>query len=212
MLLVFDHGRNLSRNERRLVWISVVDFVKVLPFAALLVAPGGSIIAPFVARVFPSMLPSTFKVPASGSAEEDLDNSSNKAREPTIKESQLGGKEEGEKARARFDHDGSMSGRRAALRARGEAAKEMYETRRAEMHARGVAAKEMYNIRRAEMHARGEAAKEILNSKSRESRVAISALEVASRIWISKARAQGGDQKVQVKRELIISFSFLNSA
>ena len=50
------------------------------------------------------------------------------------------------------------------------------------MHARGVAAKEMYNIRRAEMHARGEAAKEILNSKSRESRVAISALEVASRI------------------------------
>ena len=64
----------------------------------------------------------------------------------------------------------------------GGGAKEMYETRRAEMQARGEAAKEMYETRRAEMQARGEAAKEMLNSKTRESRVAISTLEVASRI------------------------------
>ena len=68
------------------------------------------------------------------------------------------------------------------MTARGKAAKEMYETRRAEMQARGEAAKEMYETRRAEMQARGEAAKEMLNSKPRESRVAISTLEVASRI------------------------------
>ena len=108
-----------------------MDFVKVLPFAAMLVAPGGSIIAPFVARVFPSMLPSTSKVHASGSAEEDLDNSSNKARESTIKESQLR-EEEGEKARARFDHYGVCLGD-GALRARGQ--------RRAERHGEGMHAR-----------------------------------------------------------------------
>ena len=65
---------------------------------------------------------------------------------------------------------------------RNAAVMRMYEARRAEMRARGEAAKEMYEIRRARMQARGEAAKEMLDSKPRESRVAISTLEVASRI------------------------------
>ena len=50
-------------------------------------------------------------------------------------------------------HSGTLAGRKAAMKAR-----------------------------RAERRARGEAAKEILDSKTREKRVAISTLEVASRI------------------------------
>ena len=50
----------MKRTERRLVWVAVLDFVKVLPFAALLVAPGGSVMVPLVVKYFPSFLPSTF--------------------------------------------------------------------------------------------------------------------------------------------------------
>ncbi len=58
--LLWDHGWRMKRTERRLVWVAVLDFVKVLPFAALLVAPGGSVMVPLVVKYFPSFLPSTF--------------------------------------------------------------------------------------------------------------------------------------------------------
>lgn len=197
-LIIIDHGRNLSRNERRLVWIAVLDFAKVLPFAALLVAPGGSLIAPFMAKVFPSMMPSTFKMmessDSSSSRRSDNDESRvedgvidrgvNKTPHRTAEESRMEAserehrkwetEEQGYKANGKADHSVRSVRNAAVMR--------MYEARRAEMRARGEAAKEMYEIRRARMQARGEAVKEMLDSKPRESRVAISTLEVASRI------------------------------
>ena len=137
-LLVIDHGRNLSRNERRLVWISVLDFVKVLPFAALLVAPGGSLIAPFMAKVFPSMMPSTFKVlvhdDTSSSASTSTSTSTSTGTNEGVGDK--GGrdglmdeprrhrvladesKEEGEseKANVGFDHDGGGGGPKRCMR------------------------------------------------------------------------------------------------
>ena len=75
---VFDHGRNLSRNERRLVWISVMDFVKVLPLLRCWWL-GRQHLHHSWQECFPSMLPPRSKfMPVA--VQEDLDNSSNKAR------------------------------------------------------------------------------------------------------------------------------------
>ena len=58
--LLIDHGWRLSKQERKMVWVVLLDFIKTLPFAVLLAAPMGSLIVPLVARFLPSLLPSTF--------------------------------------------------------------------------------------------------------------------------------------------------------
>ena len=40
--------------------VAVHDVMRVVPFAALLVVPGGSVLLPLVVRFAPTLLPSTF--------------------------------------------------------------------------------------------------------------------------------------------------------
>jgi len=61
---VFDSGRRMSRRERRLVFRTLFDMSKLLPFAFLAAAPGGSLLLPVLAKVFPKSLPTTFNMPA----------------------------------------------------------------------------------------------------------------------------------------------------
>jgi hypothetical protein len=58
--VVLNHGWRMKKEERKMVQVAVFDFLKTLPFAALLVAPMGSLMVPIVMKVFPSLLPSAF--------------------------------------------------------------------------------------------------------------------------------------------------------
>eukprot|EP00949_MAST-11_sp_MAST-11-sp1_P004368 g4368.t1 len=53
-------GRQLTASERRRIFNANLDLLKLIPFAAMLLMPAGSLVAPIVGKVFPSMLPSTF--------------------------------------------------------------------------------------------------------------------------------------------------------
>jgi hypothetical protein len=53
----------VNANDRRLVLIAALDFGKCLPFAVLMLAPGGSILLPVLMKMLPSLLPTTFHVP-----------------------------------------------------------------------------------------------------------------------------------------------------
>jgi hypothetical protein len=46
--------------DRRAVRIAALDFAKCLPFAALILAPGGSLLMPVVVKAIPSFLPTTY--------------------------------------------------------------------------------------------------------------------------------------------------------
>lgn len=58
--LLLDHGWKMKKEERKMVGVVVFDFLKTLPFAALLVAPLGSLMVPMVAKFFPQLLPTAF--------------------------------------------------------------------------------------------------------------------------------------------------------
>lgn len=58
--LLVDHGWRMTKEERKMVMVAVFDFIKTLPFAALLVAPMGSLLVPLVAKLFPALLPTAF--------------------------------------------------------------------------------------------------------------------------------------------------------
>jgi hypothetical protein len=60
-------GRNkskLNRRERKIVRTTVWDMLVMLPFAAAIAAPGGSLLLPVVAKYFPNAMPSTFQMPS----------------------------------------------------------------------------------------------------------------------------------------------------
>lgn len=51
----------LSPQDRRYVMQAVTDLIRLVPFAILCVAPGGAIAVTVVSKLFPDLLPSTFK-------------------------------------------------------------------------------------------------------------------------------------------------------
>ena len=53
--------RDLTYAEREVIWVAVVDILKLMPFVALVAAPGGTLLVPLLARLWPSLLPSTFQ-------------------------------------------------------------------------------------------------------------------------------------------------------
>jgi len=73
--------RRLSHRERRLVLRTVMDLLRLLPFIVIAAAPGGSMLLPILARVFPGSLPTTFKMP---SAENLQQSSSEPAQERAL--------------------------------------------------------------------------------------------------------------------------------
>mmetsp|Transcript_22425 Transcript_22425/g.44011 ORF Transcript_22425/g.44011 Transcript_22425/m.44011 type:complete len:492 (+) Transcript_22425:37-1512(+) len=60
---VVDINRRLTRREKRLVVRTVLDLAKLIPFAIIAAAPGGSLLLPVMARYLPSTLPTTFNMP-----------------------------------------------------------------------------------------------------------------------------------------------------
>jgi len=53
-------GNNLSRRERQLLKRTTSDIFRLVPFAVILVVPFMEFTLPFLLKLFPNMLPSTF--------------------------------------------------------------------------------------------------------------------------------------------------------
>lgn len=53
-------GKNLSRQERQQLKRTTADLFRLVPFAIILIVPFMEFTLPFLLRIFPNMLPSTF--------------------------------------------------------------------------------------------------------------------------------------------------------
>eukprot|EP00928_Gymnodinium_smaydae_P073036 TRINITY_DN56306_c0_g1_i1.p1 TRINITY_DN56306_c0_g1~~TRINITY_DN56306_c0_g1_i1.p1 ORF type:complete len:674 (+),score=153.98 TRINITY_DN56306_c0_g1_i1:95-2023(+) len=53
-------GHSLTRRERQLLETTAQDLVRLLPFSAFIIVPGGELLLPVALAMFPSLLPSTF--------------------------------------------------------------------------------------------------------------------------------------------------------
>jgi LETM1 and EF-hand domain-containing protein 1 len=55
------HGEILTRRERRQLKRTTQDLLRLIPFAVFVIVPFMEFLIPFVLKIFPNMLPSTFE-------------------------------------------------------------------------------------------------------------------------------------------------------
>jgi LETM1 and EF-hand domain-containing protein 1 len=63
-------GHNLTRRERKLLTRTAADVFRVVPFSVFIIVPFMELLLPFFLKLFPNMLPSTFK--SSVQVQEDM--------------------------------------------------------------------------------------------------------------------------------------------
>eukprot|EP01134_Creolimax_fragrantissima_P000194 CFRG0194T1 len=60
ILRKLNKGEDLLRREQRLLMMTTVDLIRVVPFSFFIIVPGGELLLPIALKLFPQMLPSTF--------------------------------------------------------------------------------------------------------------------------------------------------------
>ncbi|KNC83222.1 hypothetical protein SARC_04521 [Sphaeroforma arctica JP610] len=53
-------GEDLLRREQRMLMMTTVDLIRMVPFSLFIIIPGGELLLPVALKLFPQMLPSTF--------------------------------------------------------------------------------------------------------------------------------------------------------
>lgn len=61
LLLKLADGKSLSRRERQQLTRTTVDIFRLVPFAVFIIVPFMEFLLPVFLKLFPNMLPSTFK-------------------------------------------------------------------------------------------------------------------------------------------------------
>lgn len=71
------HGDDLSRRERRQLVRTVADLTRLVPFLIFIAIPFTELLLPFILKVFPGVLPSTFAEPHKKEEGKELDRHCN---------------------------------------------------------------------------------------------------------------------------------------